>query len=159
MLALVGSLALAQTAPCDDPPEEKPVVKCDAETTGDAGRKIDLAALLGAPTPAVDPGCARTTLVVVSGSPIGVEDRLTAVDDALRSCATAARKRNRALSGATAFTIEVDEQGKVTDIVERSSTLTDQVLVDCFARTLGTARFTAARRVLQVGVGCRAPES
>lgn len=155
MLAVYGSLALAQPAPCDDPPEEKPVVKCDAETGRDADRKIDLSALLGAPKAPVDPGCRRTTTTVVSGSPIGVTDRLASVDDALRHCAVAARERRPSLAGGVSFALTIDGQGQVSKVDSRSSTLDDDELVECFARALGTARFTPAERVVHVDVGCQ----
>lgn len=154
---LIGGLALAQTAPCDDPPPE--VKKCTAETSDD-NRTVDLSALLGGPVaPKAASGCRRATTTVVSGNPVGVTDALAKVDAQVERCAVEARKRQPKLAGTARFDLTVDGQGQVSALAAGPSTLADAELAECLTRTFSTVRFTARPRVVQVDVGCSAPTS
>ncbi|MEN0064725.1 MAG: AgmX/PglI C-terminal domain-containing protein [Myxococcota bacterium] len=158
MTWLLAGLAIAQTAPCDDPPPE--VVKCTAETKADANRTVDLASLLGSPTPPnPQPACQRTTVTVVTGSPLGVTDRLAELDDAFERCATEAQARTPKLIGTARFTLTIDAMGRVRDVGTARSTLNDKALPDCLEETLTTAKFTASPRLVRLEVACTPPRS
>jgi len=159
MLTLIAGAALAQPPPCDEPPKREEVVKCDAETAAAPGRKIDLSALLGSPAPKASPSCHRTMLTVVSGSSVGVQARLDALEPALEGCAERARARTPKLTGAGSFELTVDGQGRVSAVSTTSATLTDRELAGCFERVFAGAHFTPAARVVRVGVGCKTPAS